>query len=192
MYCRRRRNICMSQVISIPLLLMSVEFIPINRSTKSEDPEVDTMVSLVKGLDAARTDSAFWDITFVFVNELNSELGANKCILCNRNAYFSGMFRNSSMIESIQNRVEILNHKRSIFSAMLEFLYTGKVSLLSAFDIEQCSELLLLANEYMIDELKYQCQQSLSELISPSNVSKMFCFAEDIEAHLLKQNIKVT
>lgn len=152
---------------------------------------LDTTSALIRSLDAARNDNIFWDVKFIFVNEANAELGANKCIICNRSAYFCGMFRNSSMLESVQNEVEISDHKLHIFSAMLEFLYTSKVSNLSAFDLEECTDLLLLSNEYVIDDLKHVCQLAISELISPLNVSKMFCFAEDIGADLLRRNIKV-
>jgi hypothetical protein len=173
-------------------LLTGDEICVSHRKTKVEEPELDTVAGLVKGLEQARNDSLFWDVTFVFVNEANAELGANKCVICNRNSYFCGMFRNSSMLESIQNSVEISNHKRSVFSSMLEFLYTSKVSMLSSFDLEQCTDLLLLANEYMIDDLKYICQKAMSELITSVNIARLLCFADEIDAVVLRKSIKVS
>lgn len=161
------------------------------RKEKVEEPALDTTTSLIRSLDAARVDSTFWDVKFVFVNESNAELGANKCIICSRSAYFCGMFRNSAMLESIQNRVEIFDHSKHTFDAMLEFLYTGNISLLKSFDLEQCTALLLLSNEYVIEDLKHLCQQAISGLITPTNISKLYVLADDITAILLKKNIKV-
>lgn len=176
---------------AVMVVFYSLRFHRPPRKQISEDPPLDATLPLIKSLDAARNDSDFWDVKFVFVNEENSELGANKCILCNRSAYFCGMFRNSSMLESIQNKVEIFDHKKIIFSAMLEFLYTAQVAALPSFDLEQCTDLLLLSSEYVIDGLKHICQRAMSELINPQNVSKLFSFSEQIGASLLRRQIKV-
>lgn len=136
-------------------------------------------------------DSAYWDVAFVFVNEGSAEIGANKCVLCNRSSYFNAMLRNADMIESRTNRVEIHSHSMHAYSAMLEFLYTARVKNFNTFDSNQCLNVLYLATEHGLDDLKILSQHAIGKLLNASNICKMFCVADSIDADVLMGHIKV-
>lgn len=136
-------------------------------------------------------DKTFWDISFAFVNESNFKVGANKCILCNRSLYFDNMLRASSMAESISSEVEIVDHSRHAFEAMLEFIYTSRVQSIGQFEVQQCLDLLNLATEYGLEDLSAIVQLALSRLITNDNVSKLFTISDDVKAEILIKSIKV-
>jgi hypothetical protein len=146
---------------------------------------------LMLHMEAMMRDSTCWDVSFVFVNEGGAEVGANKCVLCNRSPYFSAMFRGCPMLESVQNRVEVVNYSQSTFLAMLEYMYTGRVRSLARMDLSQCSSLMLLANEYGLEDLNEQCQHAAGRLLSPDSLSRMFMLGEDTNGAILLSYVKV-
>jgi hypothetical protein len=173
--------------------LLSGDEIFVSHKPKAvEEPQTHPGVSLIKSFDAMLKDQTFWDVTFVFPNEANAEIGAHKCVLCNRCNYFSAMFRSSLMAESINNRVEIHHCSQFSYNAMLEFIYTAKIKNLNKFDATQSIQLLNIATEYLIDDLKIICQHALGKLLSIHNITKIFCVAEEMNAEVLMGHVKVT
>jgi hypothetical protein len=179
---------------SVHLLSGDEIFVAHRRGSPSLDESQACLASqqlLLQHMEAMMRDSSCWDVSFIFVNESGAEVGANKCVLCNRSPYFAAMFRGCPMLESIQNRVEVVNYTQSTFLAMLEYMYTGRVRGLARMDLTQCTNLMLMANEYGLEDLNEQCQHAAGRLVSPDSLSRMFTLGEDMNGVILLGYVKV-
>jgi len=112
----------------------------------------------------------------------NQEFPANKCVLSLRCPYFEKMF-SSNMIEARSSSITINNVRPQVFQAMLQHLYFAKFELGS--DIAE--ELFMLSHEYLLDELKDQCEKVLMQNINMEIVPKMILFAEQYDARNLRR-----
>ena len=135
------------------------------------------------------------DVTFVLKNK---EFPAHKFLLSARSPVFAAMFQHD-MKEAAQNRVDIVDIDPDIFHALLRFMYTDQVdlttvekftSLLSAADryhldllkwkceqflvqaltLENCAELLMLADAHNAINLKEAAVKCIGK--SPAKVMK--------------------
>lgn len=117
------------------------------------------------------------DITFVVGTDKKTK-PAHKAILSARSEYFSAMFRNGGMTESSGTTVEIPNHSFNTFMRMLEFLYTECIK-----DIVSCTpmdfiELIMLANEYLLDDLKSLCEIHAANNLQDNNIGRMISICD--------------
>lgn len=92
------------------------------------------------------------------VFSLGKHLQLHKSILSCRSAKFNGMF-SSNLLESTTNTVKVDYKKPELFKSMLQWIYCGYFTLsVSSMkfpeEILDTCDLLLLADEYMIVDLK--------------------------------------
>ena len=95
------------------------------------------------------------DVTFVVDKK---EFQAHKAILAARSPVFAAMFQHD-MKEAALNRVNIVDVEPDIFQTVLRFIYTDQVGLTG----ENSPALLVAANRYNLDLLKWKCEVFLSQ-----------------------------
>ncbi|KAH9403206.1 hypothetical protein TYRP_015084 [Tyrophagus putrescentiae] len=121
------------------------------------------------------------DFTVVVGNE---SIPVHKVLLAAGSPVFAGMFRHEGTKEVKEKKVVIPDVRAEVVKDMLQFLYTGlkpKQSCLTA-------ELLKLADQYLIEELKQHCEQHLSTSLSVLSVVNRFQVAFRHNAPKLKNS----
>ena len=103
-----------------------------------------------------------------------SEFKVHKCILMCRSAKFNAMF-STSLLEANSARVEI-DADPVLFDKLLKWIYSG--SSLMPEDVEQICELLLMADQYFLTDLKLRCEEDLVSKITPYNVIELMVAAQ--------------
>lgn len=124
------------------------------------------------------------DVTFV-LDGGSMLIKSHKAILSARSEYFRAMFQEGGMSESFQNQIKV-SHNPTSFKRMLEFIYTNCVQ-----DLERCSSedvisLLILANEYVLDDLRILCEKRASKMITVDNISQLFLLSAGHNASVLR------
>lgn len=124
------------------------------------------------------------DISFSF--EDGTSIKAHKSIVSARSDYFEAMFKIDGMIESSQKDIKI-DHDSKSFRRLLEFIYTDSVE-----DIEECSSsevisLLVLANQYLLDDLRGLCELQVIEMIDMDNIGQLLLLSAGYNASILKK-----
>ena len=130
------------------------------------------------------------DIAFL-IGEAKDEIKAHKAILSARSQYFNAMFREGGMSESNMSRIVIKDHDKLTFFRMLEFIYSNEIR-----DIDKCSpdeviSLLMMANEYVLDDLRLLCQQTAKKLVSIENIGKFLLLSQHNNAEGLKKACEI-
>lgn len=100
----------------------------------------------------------------------------HKCILMCRSQKFMAMF--SSEMKERDSPVELTQTDSFLFEKLLRWIYTGNVMMPD--DIEQVTQLLLLADEYFLIDLKKRCEETLCSKLSPSNVVDIMVLASNL------------
>lgn len=101
------------------------------------------------------------------------------------------MFREGGMVESSMNQVHIKNHDKLTFSRMLEFIYTNGIKEMEKCSPDEVSSLLMMANEYCLDDLRVLCQQTAQTLLSLKNIAKFLLLSQHNNAEGLKKSCGV-
>lgn len=115
---------------------------------------------------------------------------AHKSILSARSAYFSAMFREGGMSESIKHDIAIKSHDSSSFRRMLEYIYTNKIASIDTISVEEILALIQLANEYVLDDLLLLCEEAGERLLSFDNISKFTLMSHEYNIDNLKKSCK--
>jgi len=132
---------------------------------KAHDP--NTPQQMLKLLE----DAEDADVNFIVGTET---IKAHKLILVARSTYFQNMFR-SGMEESRSNKVQVPNASPDIVKEMLKFIYSGAAPK-NILDIG--TQLLPLADQYGLDELKKMCESAVGSRISVDNVIEVLLLAD--------------
>ncbi|KAK5577627.1 hypothetical protein RB653_002570 [Dictyostelium firmibasis] len=101
-------------------------------------------------------DTSFPDIKFMVENRI---INAHKCVLISRNEKLRALITNG-MLESTLDVINISDCSYNCFFAIIQYLYTGNL----IFDNLNILELLLISDQYMINEIKNQCLRYISNL----------------------------
>ena len=108
----------------------------------------------------------------------------HQAILSARSPVFLAMFQ-TDMAENQSKKVIIGDVKKEVFSEMLRFMYTGKVS--SDDSLKKLArDLLAAANMYQLDLLKKLCEAQLCSTLDGSNCLELLVFGDIHEASNLK------
>ncbi|XP_057438665.1 ARM REPEAT PROTEIN INTERACTING WITH ABF2-like [Lotus japonicus] len=94
---------------------------------------------------------------------------------------FRAMFDQCYM-ESDAQDIEIPNIKWDVFELMMRFIYTGTIDV----NLDIAEDLLSLADQYLLDNLKSLCEHAISQDISVDNVSLMYEMSEAFNATSLR------
>lgn len=114
----------------------------------------------------------FSDITL----HVNGEsIKAHKCILSSRSAKFNAMFT-SNLMESVTDNVNIDCNKPELFKLMLNWIYCGEIKFPE--DVFEVFELMLIADEYLISDLKEKCDEDMLVKLDETNIMQMLMLSE--------------
>jgi speckle-type POZ protein len=128
---------------------------------------------LIAQLEGLFENMKFSDIT---VNVRGREFQAHKSILAIRSAFFAVMFEHPTK-ENLTNRIEVEDVEPAVFNEILRFLYTGKVSE-SAMD-KMSARILAVADKYLLDELKMECETQLIHRMSAENCLELLLITDE-------------
>jgi len=111
------------------------------------------------------------------------ELRAHRAILSARSPVFQAMFR-SNMVETTTGRVTLSDIKAEVVSAMLQYMYSGRV------DPVTCSiaELLAAADRYSITDLKDACEAELTASLSVDTAYEALCLHDQYNCPKLRSH----
>lgn len=82
----------------------------------------------------------------------------------------------SDFNESQTNVVAISCQKSLLFKKMLSWIYCGEIQFPS--DIFDIFELMVMADEYFLIDLKHKCEESMQHKVDESNVLQMLILCE--------------
>jgi hypothetical protein len=127
------------------------------------------------------------DVTFTFSNDSRT-IAAHKAILSARSQYFEAMFRVGGMIESFQDEIAIPHTSYDTFYMVLEFIYSNDLdaSRLATYSTDQWIDLLIVSNEYLLEELRVCSELELRGKIDLENVGRLLLLASGHNAAQLK------
>ena len=110
------------------------------------------------------------------------DFAAHKCVLSAASAYFRALFT-SQMKETKSNMVELQEAKSTTFRDVLQFIYTGKVSI----DSSNAQDLAMIADYLIIPSLKTRASDFLQGSINASNCLALESFACQYNCEALQQ-----
>ncbi len=110
---------------------------------------------------------------------------AHKAILSARSEYFDAMFRIGGMKESEKKEIYIYQDSKT-FQRMLEFIYTNEVLDLKDCNSNEAISLLMMANEYVLQDLRTLCESYVVHAISIDNIGKLLLLSSGHNASILK------
>ncbi|KAL9955526.1 hypothetical protein ACROYT_G036862, partial [Oculina patagonica] len=119
------------------------------------------------------------DVTLVF--EDGKEFKAHKDVLSEASPFFEKLL-NSDMKESKEGVVRLEMFNESVMAAALEFIYTGKVQILSQ---EMAESLIVMADYLSFPRLKIQAEEIVMEELDVTNCISTFNFAERYQCEVL-------
>mmetsp|Transcript_20401 Transcript_20401/g.29228 ORF Transcript_20401/g.29228 Transcript_20401/m.29228 type:complete len:401 (+) Transcript_20401:35-1237(+) len=111
-------------------------------------------------------------------SSLVESIPAHRAVLAARSEYFTAMFREGGMSESVSEagtaptQIRIRSHSAAAFRRMLEFLYSNSIADLAACDARQVMALLQLANEYMLVALRELCARHCHRVLEVDNIGR--------------------
>lgn len=124
------------------------------------------------------------DVKFTIVQD-GKELYAHKAILLVRSEYFRGMFKSGGMRESEENVFEVQDYSYETFRRMIEYIYTNTIRDIEGVDHKEVMELLTLANEYVLSDMKAFCEHAAKLKLNNDNVCSFFLLSEEHNAEVL-------
>ena len=107
------------------------------------------------------------DSSDVTLKVKDQTFAAHKLILGARSPVFKGMFSHD-MLENRTKEVVVDECEPEVFKQLLLYLYTD-----SCGEIEQPLQLYLLADRYILPDLKDICKEAFYALLTPENVEDM-------------------
>jgi len=108
----------------------------------------------------------------------------HRYILAARSPVFSAMFQ-ADMIENHLQKVNIRDVKKEVFSEVLKFIYTGKVSSDGSLK-DKARDILAVANKYQLELLKKLCEGELVSTLDASNCVELLVLGDLHQATNLK------
>jgi speckle-type POZ protein len=127
---------------------------------------------LTTQLEELFDDMSFSDVIFKVGG---SEFPAHKIILAARSEVFKAMFQHATK-EKSTNHVEIDDTEPEIFKELLRFIYSGR---LTAATMEKMAVgLLVVADKYLLTELKAACVRHLIRFMSIENCLELLLLSE--------------
>eukprot|EP01017_Pseudomicrothorax_dubius_P026710 TRINITY_DN3006_c0_g1_i4.p1 TRINITY_DN3006_c0_g1~~TRINITY_DN3006_c0_g1_i4.p1 ORF type:complete len:296 (-),score=53.87 TRINITY_DN3006_c0_g1_i4:762-1649(-) len=114
----------------------------------------------------------------VILNVKGETFRVHKCILVSRSPKFAAMFSNE-MTESATNTVNIEYDKPHLFNLLITWIYCGEIKF--ADNVYDVFELMLLADEYLLEDFKQKCEEDLIIRVDEKNVLKLLVLLEQTQ-----------
>ncbi|KAL0823398.1 hypothetical protein Bca101_047075 [Brassica carinata] len=119
------------------------------------------------------------DVTFLIDGK---QFFAHKICLVASSDIFRAMFDGLYKERNAQN-VEIPNISWEVFELMMRFIYTGKINITKYL----AQELLVAADQYLLDGLKRLCEYTIAQDICVENIPFMYDLADTFNASALRR-----
>lgn len=113
----------------------------------------------------------------VQIKTRDSVFYAHKCILMCRSAKFKAMFSNS-MSEADTCLVDLVETSSFLFDKLLKWIYTG--SAIMPENWSEVCDLLVMADEYFLTDLKMRCEEDLVSKLRPDNLIELIVIAHQL------------
>uniref|UniRef100_A0A0K0EN21 BTB domain-containing protein n=1 Tax=Strongyloides stercoralis TaxID=6248 RepID=A0A0K0EN21_STRER len=97
----------------------------------------------------------------------DQEFFVHKFILASQSSVFKAMLMKTNIKEEVDNTIIIKDFTPETVSKMIEYLYSGKI--ITELKVDECIQLLRLAEKYYLKRLKILCEEKLSAKISIEN-----------------------
>lgn len=123
------------------------------------------------------------DVTFMVDGK---EFHAHRIALCASSDAFQAMF-SSGYREKDASNIEIPNISWTVFEAMMKCIYTGNVDV----NAEIAEDLLMAADQYLLDGLKRLCENAIAQGLTVENLSGVFDLSEAFHAPQLARQCVV-
>ena len=134
---------------------------------------------LLDKLNELRETNVLCDTT---IRAKGQDFAAHKCVLSAASAYFRALFT-SQMKETKNNMVELHEAKSTTVSDVLQFIYTGEVSI----DSSNVQDLAMIADYLIIPSLKTKASLFLQGSMNASNCLALESFACQYNCKSLQQ-----
>ncbi|KAL9648120.1 hypothetical protein ABK040_007485 [Willaertia magna] len=127
-------------------------------------------------------DALYTDLVLKHLKS-GSELKVHKAILCSRSEYFKTIIE-SNMIESQTSIINIEDDVTfEVFKGVIQFIYSNYIELTK---LEEVVQTYVVADQYLVSELKEQCVTKFTYYLSEENVLDLFsetkqCNAVDLQ-----------
>ena len=108
----------------------------------------------------------------------------HKVVLATGSPVLSALLKSSGFTENETDILKIQDTNPHVFNEFLRFLYLDRVENL---DEDLAMDLFVLADKYLVDYLKGQCEVFLSGSVIAENVCQLLAFAEQYSAVALKK-----
>ena len=136
----------------------------------------------------ASVSNPFTDVTFEIVTEETESsaegsgkifVRAHKSLLAQRSDRFKALFYGGMSEASMgSSPIAIYGTNEKTFRALLEYLYSDSINVVSRNDHYLIMELLVLGNEYMLNRLVRLCEGILLRLLEIENSAEFLDFAD--------------
>ena len=80
----------------------------------------------------------------------------------------------SGMKESTEGKIVINHIEYDIFHKICLYLYTGDSCILDNCDLSSILKILEVSDEFMLDEVKYECENRLVALMNKDNICLIY------------------
>ncbi|KAF2074162.1 hypothetical protein CYY_004533 [Polysphondylium violaceum] len=147
-------------------------------SYESKQSSGSTFVDNIRSL---YDSSSYSDICFKLKDD--SVLYAHKNILSSRCEKFKVMFK-IDMIESVAKELEIKDYEPAVFRKMIEYLYSDD---LNEDNVEMVFQLVVIADEYLLDALKKLCESKLISEMKNNNAALFLIQSDRFNCKNLKK-----
>ncbi|KAF0698331.1 Aste57867_11051 [Aphanomyces stellatus] len=148
---------------------------------------VDSVVSNSLGRDFAKliNNPARSDVQFIVEGV---PIYAHRCVLMARCEPLEIML-DGPMRERTDTDIVIPDQSYGVFLAMLEYIYTDRVAVLESgsLDVDFALDLISVADQYLLDNLKRKCEFAIQKSIDMSNFTIMIKTAHYRQAQSLKR-----
>jgi len=143
-------------------------------------PQVGTgAAEVVRAMAKLLKDGLLSDVTIACGDSL---FKCHRAILAARSKYFETMF-SGGMAESNQNSVTLSDVGAKTFELLLHYIYTGSVS--QSADLLS-TELLILADRFLLEDLKSKCEVAIAKTVDKSNAVELLSMAHTYSAQHLQ------
>jgi speckle-type POZ protein len=121
---------------------------------------------LIAQLEGLYETMKFSDITINVHGQILHQFKAHKNILAARSPFFAAMFEHPTK-ENLTNQIEVEDVEPDVFNEILRFIYTGKLS--ESKMGKMCVGILAVADKYLLEQLKSECETQLIHRMSAEN-----------------------
>lgn len=116
------------------------------------------------------------------------KFNVHKSILAARSRVFSAMFEHQ-MLETTNHEVTITDISCEALNKLIQYVYSGNIENINEISEEIIKELLVAADKYELDDLKFMCEVILFNRLNLNNAIETLVFADSHNADALRKQV---